>query len=106
VGDYGSPVSKASEQHQERQETKLPEGCFRLTAKTHSIAKYSTGVEEAYDGEAELKYAHQRVSGGILLTFYSIEFRTFDKGKLAESSVLSRDEHVVQSGSRKIVRSF
>jgi len=106
ASDEREPVGNSSEQHREHQETQLPEGHFRLTAKTHSVAKYSTGIEEAYDGDAELMYAHQKVPGGILLTFYSLGLRTFDKGKLAESRVLSRDEHVIQSGSHRIVQSF
>ena len=106
ASDEREPVGNSSEQHREHQETQLPEGYFRLTAKTHSVARYSTGIEEAYNGDAGLKYAHQKVSGGILLTFYSLGLRTFDKGKLAESRVLSRDEHVIQSGSRRIVQSF
>jgi len=86
-------------------ETPLPDGYFQLIVKSHTTIKQAD-ASPVYDGDVELKYAHQKTAGGILLTLYSMGLQLIQDGTLTENDLMTRDKMVQQNGDQKTVTPF
>lgn len=81
-------------------ETPLPDSYFKFVCKSHTDINQS-GANQKIDAEIELKYTHQKITGGLFLSFLSFELRMFQDGSLVEDTLMTRDKYVQQQGSQK-----
>ena len=85
-------------------QTVLPEKHFVLTTRNHAVVKQ--GGQHVIDADTELKYAHERTSNGIVVTFYSFGLKNRHGGEVVESVSLSRDGSVEHAGTHKKEQMF
>jgi hypothetical protein len=86
-------------------ETPLPDAYFEVTATSHTEITQTNGSQNI-DANAELKYAHQKTRGGIILTIYSLYLKIYQDGALAEDTLMTRDKIVEQDGNQQTVTLF
>ena len=77
----------------------LPEKHFVLTTRNNAVVKQDG--QHVIDADTELKYAHERTSNGIVVTFYSFGLKNRHGGEVVESFSLSRDGSVEHAGTLK-----
>src|SRR5688572_32364568 len=71
-------AARRDEQMTRRAPTPLPDGHFILTSKSRNVGK-EAGRDMKVDGDVELKYAHEKTSDGIVVSFHSLGTKRFDK---------------------------
>jgi hypothetical protein len=86
-------------------ETPLPDAYFKLTAASHNTIDQTNGNQNI-DAVVELKYAHQKTRGGILLSIYSMELKMNQDGSATEDTLMTRDKIVQQAGDKTNVTFF
>jgi len=82
-------------------QTFLPDRYFQLVVK-HQGGPQRNDDAEKKAGELELKYTHQKSVDGVVVTFYSMAVRSFEKGQLQQTSEMTRDQLVQQNGKQTV----
>jgi len=95
----------ATETHRVLPETPLPDSYFRLTAKNHTDIEQPASSQKI-DADLELKYTHQKINDGIILTLYSMELNMYQDGAFVEGTLMTRDRFVQKEGNQKTESSF
>lgn len=86
-------------------ETPLPNAYFKLMISSHNTIDQTNGNQNI-DADMELKYAHQKTRGGIILTMYSMELKMYEDGSVVGDTLMARDKVVQQAGDQKSVTLF
>src|SRR3989442_142411 len=89
------PAPKTAHPHAR---TPFPSAYFKLTVSTRSTFKEPDRAR-AVENQSELTYTHQKMDGGILVSFYSLELRSLQQGKLVDTLLLTRDKCVKSRGT-------
>jgi hypothetical protein len=76
-----------------RIETPLPNAYFKLSAQNHTDIQQGS-THQKIDANVELKYAHQKINDGIILTVYSLGMKMYQDGTLVEDTLITRDKLV------------
>ena len=81
-------------------ETPLPDPYFQLTIRSKTdIEQFAE--HDTTDNDVELKYAHQKISDGVILFFYSMESKKGSHGVTTQDLLLTHDKLVNIDGKEK-----